>query len=620
MPGLVDTFGVSLKAYTDVDKASLDRGAKTVGDAFGKAYSGSGKSALGAQAAIKAGTQETTRFGGAISRVRDALNATWHTTGLGRTVDQLRDAKQSLSEFHDQAEKTGKLFGLGREVFALAGIGGIGMALERFAAHSVELRNTAGTFGVSTSMLQRFRGAAGLSGLDPGAATSAIGALQQNLFGARVGTNATALGAAKMLGLDVNQDPTVFLKKLADKIKGQAPQIQREIAEAFGVQDLLPVLRKGGEAIDELTAAAKRHSELTAEQIDQGEKLDRAYNDVTQSTIGFADALAARLSPSLTPILTGFSTWLDDLKQSPKALDDVGKGVEILAAAVGVTLVSAFAKLTWAMTSWWALPAVKFLTSGIGAALTLPLLTGGDTPNDPTYQDWTKKHSADGPGFFGQGGGLEKWIRGLFGGNKQASAGSPTPGDPRGMIPIIRAAAAKYGIDPDVAVRVFGAEGLGTYVGDNGTSFGAPQLHIGGGLGDQFRRDNPGIDITDPKNEAALIDWSLKNVSKTGWGPYHGAARVGVADRQGIGQPSAVTDFFHGLGEFPDKAGAHQILTQTPIAGPLGDKFGSYEPASASDSYHRVEIIAPPGFQGVTRMARGAAELTLRNQTAFSSP
>ncbi len=63
---------------------------------------------------------------------------------------------------------------------------------------------------------------------------------------------------------------------------------------------------------------------------------------------------------------------------------------------------------------------------------------------------------------------------------------------------------------------------------------GAFQLHTGGGLGDEFKKET-GLDPSDPKNERATIDWALKNVNRTGWGPYHGARRVGVSPTMGLG-------------------------------------------------------------------------------------
>src|SRR5579864_5765859 len=97
-----------------------------------------------------------------------------------------------------------------------------------------------------------------------------------------------------------------------------------------------------------------------------------------------------------------------------------------------------------------------------------------------------------------------------------AENSSPKKGDPRGLSEHIKETAKKYGIDPDVALRVASSEGLGNPVGDNGTSFGAFQLHTGGGLGDKFKKET-GLDPADPKNEKATIDFALKEASKGGW-------------------------------------------------------------------------------------------------------
>lgn len=122
------------------------------------------------------------------------------------------------------------------------------------------------------------------------------------------------------------------------------------------------------------------------------------------------------------------------------------------------------------------------------------------------------------------------------GGNYPAA---PTGGsDPRGMVPWIVSEAKRLGIDPGTAVKVAASEGLSDYTGDNGTSFGAFQLHLtgrkGGALGDEFREET-GLDPRNPKNEKAMITWSLENLRRTGWQPYHGAAHVGIGSRAGIG-------------------------------------------------------------------------------------
>lgn len=119
--------------------------------------------------------------------------------------------------------------------------------------------------------------------------------------------------------------------------------------------------------------------------------------------------------------------------------------------------------------------------------------------------------------------------------------GDVSTADPRGMSSYIRDRAGAYGIDPDIALRVARSEGLANFYGDNGTSFGAFQLHVGGGLGDEFRKST-GLDPSDPANERAGIDYSLMRASKMGWGPFHGAQRVGIGEWEGIGRAGAANE------------------------------------------------------------------------------
>lgn len=181
--------------------------------------------------------------------------------------------------------------------------------------------------------------------------------------------------------------------------------------------------------------------------------------------------------------------------------------------------------------------------------------------------------------------------------------GTPGTGDPRGMSDLIRQTAIKYGVDPGIALRVARSEGLGQYTGDHGTSFGAFQLHVGGGLGDLFKRET-GLDPRDPRNEAAEIDWAIRNLRKTGWTPYHGAARIGVQPWEGINR-----DFQPTPGQAPparasSSAVGQQTQTDTAISRAVGDSIAQ-------------GVSAAGGFQektsaigGDTAAARAAQEDT----------
>lgn len=106
----------------------------------------------------------------------------------------------------------------------------------------------------------------------------------------------------------------------------------------------------------------------------------------------------------------------------------------------------------------------------------------------------------------------------------------------------IRAAAARRGINPNVAMAVARSEGFNSFQstvpsarGPNGRedSWGAFQLYMGGGLGNEFQKAT-GLDPRDPRNERATIDYALDNARKGGWGPFHGAKNTGISQWQGI--------------------------------------------------------------------------------------
>jgi D-alanyl-D-alanine carboxypeptidase len=178
---------------------------------------------------------------------------------------------------------------------------------------------------------------------------------------------------------------------------------------------------------------------------------------------------------------------------------------------------------------------------------------GGGGGFDPSMVRQASLTTGGGYGPFGPGGAAASPYGSSVGAGTGAGAGStPASGgggggtpnvhgpmklgkgdDPRGLEQYIREAAKREGVDPDTAVRVAKSEGLRDFLGDRGKSGGAFQLYTGGGLGNEFQKET-GLNPLDPKNEKATIDWAMKKVPKTGWGPWHGAKAVGVGPREGL--------------------------------------------------------------------------------------
>ena len=113
---------------------------------------------------------------------------------------------------------------------------------------------------------------------------------------------------------------------------------------------------------------------------------------------------------------------------------------------------------------------------------------------------------------------------------------------------IIRDEAELRGIDPDIAVRIFRAEGRSSYQSTvprtgrgslNGreASFGPYQLYIGGGLGNDYQ-DQTGRDLTQDNTEDGItnqIRFALDAAVRQSWQPWYGRGPAGVGRYDGLG-------------------------------------------------------------------------------------
>jgi hypothetical protein len=163
----------------------------------------------------------------------------------------------------------------------------------------------------------------------------------------------------------------------------------------------------------------------------------------------------------------------------------------------------------------------------------------------------------------------------------------PPPRDERKYTPeALRGLVREYGqelrarrpnFDPAFAERVFqGESGFDPRaVGDDGSSFGVPQLHMGNispkfprpGLGDEFMRET-GLDPRDPKNSRAMTAWAMDHAAEKGWQPWTVARQLKAqGDTGGASAP--------GLG------GGRRETAERVTPGLAGPGRGPMDPASA---------------------------------------
>jgi hypothetical protein len=294
---------------------------------------------------------------------------------------------------------------------------------------------------------------------------------------------------------------------------------------------------------------AEAQAKITADIEAENEKRKKAFTQLF-------DGIGSSLESSLSGLLTGQTTFA-------KAIQNVKNSIiSGIVSTVSSVASEAAGKSLGPSLGLTAEQSKGGLGSVLGTALFKSLGLEKDVPQDAmkgVAEKWQKAVDAQGKatdlqakaaqdlskaaeallnaaGGRGTGGG-----RSVAGGTASDESDYGAAGeyggvgsDPRNKAGVVRAAAEKYGIDPDIGLRVARSEGLATFKGDNGTSFGAMQLHVGGGVGDRFRKET-GLDPSDPKNEDATIDYAMKVAAKEGWGQWHGAALAGIKNWQGIG-------------------------------------------------------------------------------------
>ena len=148
---------------------------------------------------------------------------------------------------------------------------------------------------------------------------------------------------------------------------------------------------------------------------------------------------------------------------------------------------------------------------------------------------------------------------------------------------LIRALAARYGLDPNAVVAIANVEGQaalrgGTSVGDQGTSFGPFQLHEGGAL--------PHGKTSAWAHSRAGIDYALRQMAKVAGGLTGKAAVSAIASK--FERPADIP------GEIAKALTYYQGTPNAPAGRPA---VGGGGVSAASGQTRTVAAAPPPDFR-----------------------
>lgn len=198
-------------------------------------------------------------------------------------------------------------------------IAGIVALANSFGKTATSVRNTAGVLGMPTAQLQAYQGAARLAGLASEDMSGGLKALGNVFEDSVTGRNLEAAGAMNQFGISVHRlkngsiDTTRALRDIADVIhKMPNAQAQQKFAGMFGVEQILPLLQKGSEGIDQLSDKAKALGVvMTPEQIAAGERYNEQMVKLDMTADKLKWSFGSALAPAIEKVLSVVGRLVD---------------------------------------------------------------------------------------------------------------------------------------------------------------------------------------------------------------------------------------------------------------------------------------------------------------------
>ena len=185
-----------------------------------------------------------------------------------------------------------------------------------------EITRTSALVGISAGDLQAYRGAAKLAGLSTEDMSAGLQSLGDTFQGALLGRAPEALALMSAYGVGMHKlkdgsvDTTRALADVAGMIqrnfaRGGNIVGARQIAQAFGVESLLPMLMKGPEYIQKMVDEAKQLGFVMGpEQIQAADDYAKNIAKMDLSVDGLKNSIGNALIPVLEPMIVQLTAWI----------------------------------------------------------------------------------------------------------------------------------------------------------------------------------------------------------------------------------------------------------------------------------------------------------------------
>jgi len=197
-------------------------------------------------------------------------------------------------------------------------IAGLVTLTNTWARLNFYVERSARSAGLSTDNFQALRGVVTALGGNAEEVGASFQGFADILEGALFGRNPEALVLMNRIGLSVRRtkdgaiDTAAAFRQLSGVISHIAsPEVQRLVARQFGLESMLPVLRKGPAAIDAYERKVRELGGVQSQaQLQAADKLGLALNYLKIAAGGVQNEVASKLAPGFTAFVEHLTTWL----------------------------------------------------------------------------------------------------------------------------------------------------------------------------------------------------------------------------------------------------------------------------------------------------------------------
>jgi len=278
-----------------------------------------------------------------VTNLGKSLGALSRETGLSRLTGGLLSAARAAGSLAGKVAMIATPLGL---LGGLGSIAGLAALITGWGRAGQELDRTSSIIGIGTTQLQQYRGVARLAGLSTDSMDASLEQLGDTMQGAVNGRapQALALMSAWRIGLHKTADGAVDTSRaLLDVSKaiqsnmraGGTIQSARQIAQAFGVESLLPLLIKGPAAIQELVREFDQlHATMDGQSIRQADEYAQNISKLEISVESLRNSLGNALIPVLQPAIELMTEWLAVPENKQKIVDGLAGAVRWLSEEV----------------------------------------------------------------------------------------------------------------------------------------------------------------------------------------------------------------------------------------------------------------------------------------------